>query len=108
MKNKKGLAKLDNDFITENITELQRYHQAFLFEKVFGMLSDKGFTFSTPHDVKMFFKNRLKQVNYENGQSILVLDDNTPLCSYRMPIFKETDVVEDKHEISIGFQFVVL
>lgn len=107
MKRKKGLAALNQDFITENIIELQKYHQAFLYEQIMKVLHNKGFTFDSAHDVKMMFKNRLRAVNYENGESVMLLDDQ-PICSYKTPIFKETDVIDTKHEISIKFEFTPL
>jgi len=94
--------------IVENIVELQKHQQALLLEKVMGCLDNKGFTFDSKHDIDTFFKTRLKAVAYENGMTVLCLDDGTELCSYKMPIFKETEVIKEKHTISIMFEFTEL
>lgn len=102
------MRKRQPSFIETNLVDLQRQQEAMIAEKVMSCLSSKGFTFDTEHDMKLFFKNRIKGTVSEDGTTTLSLD-GTDICAYKSKRMKPvTKRKNDQQDIAISFEFIEL
>lgn len=90
------------NFIVEAQSKLIEHFNAQVTEKIMEILASKGFEFDRQEDVFSFFRDRIKSFVGQNEYITLALDDK-PFMAYKAPNFKQ-----DKFDITIGLEYVVL